>query len=982
MTLGRCLHTASLYWLALVLAFCASTAHAQLSNVDASKIQVDFREREIEFFNSEIVSNPMKVVNRSATTVSFTLEASLPPGWSSLSRSTRIYTLAAGDSTFIPFRVIPKGSLIGNTKYAINVMLRTDDGLPVGVTSFFCFTKKIVKWEMSMLPESKVYFKNDEDIGRFGISILNTGNYKQDFQLSLNGGQREDMLLLDTNNNIVRNPSYTLPLDGGSDTSLYFKVKPAQFKRNSRTVSLISHRPLSELEEQRFRFYAVSEEAKQVGHNHTKKGAKVDFIKLANEKTVSPYRSDHLPLIAEAQIQNILSDYSFMSLNLRGIKQIDRQSRLMYFTQLYYSESYFNSDQFKNLPWYIGYFRKKWDIQVGQINGRAMGVLSSGKGITGSYLVHKHHRIGAHFAQSPGLLSNAQINSYGVYHDYTGPGRIRVSSTLARSENQRLGITSNVASSRMNMRIASGHNISLFGAFSLREYTDSTLRQTGYMTGATYSGSMIDRRLRITLNGRYAQPTFGTSTSERYSATNRTSFQVNHRTQLQLLNNVNHINRYIGADTDSLQYKFQTVFNRLNASVKTHMGVFQPGLFYDITAQSLFTNHYRGFSLTYSNFNFQHNTLYTTTLRMGYNNPLEYPEIKEYFTASASLLARVKTITVNLRYQYGPSNPLILLNAVTGSTYPQQFRASFQHQYMFKNTHFILQSGMNYSFVNQVNGHSVSIFPELYYFTSNGWRFSVNCNYAFTSSNFQKATSNLNTTRRLEETDPSATISNTVRVGATIRKEFGVPVPFSKQKAYDLVFVTFYDLDGDGIKGKDEPSIENVVIAMENEEVLTNVHGRASLKNMPKGVYLFGIVPLDAPSGWFAETPDSIMVNQSRTIYIPFVRGIKVMGRVVMDREKVVEGMDEAIDLSNIKITATGTGKAHHTLTGFDGSFELFLPNGSYTMTVDENILTDRFRMMQNDLLVTLDKDMENIFVTFFIIEKRRKVNVKRFGPK
>jgi hypothetical protein len=35
---------------------------------------------------------------------------------------------------------------------------------------------------------------------------------------------------------------------------------------------------------------------------------------------------------------------------------------------------------------------------------------------------------------------------------------------------------------------------------------------------------------------------------------------------------------------------------------------------------------------------------------------------------------------------------------------------------------------------------------------------------------------------------------------------------------------------------------------------------------------------------------------------------------------------------------------------------------------------------MQNDIKVSLSNDLENMFVTFMVVEKRRKVEIKKFG--
>jgi len=171
---------------------------------DASSFDVKFMQGEIEFKQNEIVSNPLRIYNSSRKDAVLSLEMSAPPGWTMLRKGARIIEVAAGDSVFVPTRLIPKGKVEGNTKYSINAMLRTEDGLPMAVANFFCFTKKVVKWDMTAGPSEKLYFKNGQDEVDFDLTLKNKGNYQQDFQLSLNSGQREDLLLLDTNGLIIR----------------------------------------------------------------------------------------------------------------------------------------------------------------------------------------------------------------------------------------------------------------------------------------------------------------------------------------------------------------------------------------------------------------------------------------------------------------------------------------------------------------------------------------------------------------------------------------------------------------------------------------------------------------------------------------------------------------------------------------------------------------------------------------------------------
>jgi hypothetical protein len=67
-------------------------------------------------------------------------------------------------------------------------------------------------------------------------------------------------------------------------------------------------------------------------------------------------------------------------------------------------------------------------------------------------------------------------------------------------------------------------------------------------------------------------------------------------------------------------------------------------------------------------------------------------------------------------------------------------------------------------------------------------------------------------------------------------------------------------------------------------------------------------------------------------------------------------------------------------LTGTDGSFEFYLPFGEYTISLDETILNGRYFILKNNYKVDLKGEVDNMFITFHILEKKRKVRVKKFN--
>ena len=57
------------------------------------------------------------------------------------------------------------------------------------------------------------------------------------------------------------------------------------------------------------------------------------------------------------------------------------------------------------------------------------------------------------------------------------------------------------------------------------------------------------------------------------------------------------------------------------------------------------------------------------------------------------------------------------------------------------------------------------------------------------------------------------------------------------------------------------------------------------------------------------------------------------------------------------------------------------MPYGKYILKFDEKILGNGFELAQNDIEIELTDGMESFYHTFFILEKKRKVINKKFGP-
>ncbi len=944
-----------------------------------------FREYEKEIGKGEIASNLLVIKNYKSITIDFTISIGSPAKWKSLYNSSREYSLEPEDSIFIPVRLVPNRLLNANIRYAVNALLKSTDGSLAYNTTFFGTTKKAIKWEVTPLDGNRIYFKNNETEKDFAVNVLNTGNFDQKILMDVNSSQG-DAILSDTNNSILKGKPAELFLKPNEDTTLNYKVKLTRQIRNFRTVSIVNHKPFSALEERRYSVFVNSHEANGDPIGRTSRGTKIDFIKLANERKYNPYSGPTLPLIVQANAQNLLSNSVFMSVNMRGIKRFEDNSSLRYFSQMNYSSLFYNGQQVNNLPWYVGYFTKKYEIQAGQVNGGGIGAQSTGKGLRADYYITPLMKFGGFYLRNPRLFGPLSSETFGINYEWEYLESRKLFFNASRNINIGTRINSNVLSARTNIRVLKKHNLSLIGAFSNRDNRASgtSVIQNGFLAGVNYSSQFLDNDLRTNLTANYNSRYFSGASNERILINHRTSYIISEAWQVFMVNNYLENHRYPNdvnsSQAPSLSYNY---FNRLVFTKSTQSGgTIQPGLFYDVVY--FFNNnlHTRGLVFRYNNYDFAKNTLFSLGTRTGYGRSYTYPELGEFFIFELTTLSRYRTFTLNTRYLYGPNSSSSLITAVETGTTPQTLRLALQNQYLFKNTKYLLQTSANYTFNNRFNNHTFNIIPDLYYFTPSGWRFNVNINYGVSSNNFRAATESLNFLRPAPTEETGPTIYHTFNIGAGVRKEFGIPIPFVEQSTLDVSFVAFYDENGNKKKDRDETVIENVIIKLDDYEIITNERGVATFLNVPFGKHAALIVPLDdIVSGWFPDLPDSIDITKKGDFLIPFTRGIKIFGNVSIDREELAADADQPFDLSNIKITATN-GKEYKTLTGFDGSFELYVPNGTYTLTLDENLVNDRFQIAQNNFKVELSNDLESIYVSFMIIEKRRKVNVKKFRSK
>jgi hypothetical protein len=947
------------------------------------QVSTKFSKPTEELKKGQIISNVLKVINHADIPLNFSVDAIFPGGWKRIDSKNKIHTAKPKDTVFVPIIILPTKLVNGNTEIIVNTFIIDEDGQQIGNNFFTLTTTKKVAWSIDIKNNTNFYFKNDENTKDFNFSINNNGNYNQDIFVSYTI-PRKDLILTDTLLKPIIEPNKTFTLLPREQKEIKHKIIAKSInERNENRISINNFLPLTNT--QRItRTLIVNTSEPKIRKTDLQRKTKINFIKLPNEIEANSFGYPNLPLIVDLTAQNILDNRSFLSLNLQGFKQLNSEASLVYFTQLNYSNSFFTNNVFKNAPWYVGYFDDKKSIEIGQVNGDLIGASSSGKGIKLGYQFNEKHSAGGFYVNSNGFFSSENsIISYGGWYKFKYNESIRLRASAGRSSNNFTERVNNSIILQPSVNFLNSHSISFISGFNNLQFKVNDISQStnGYLIGTNYSSTAFKKKLRSNINIRYNDKYFSNGSSERINISQRFNYQLSKDWIAIATNNYQKSNIF-NRNTDTFLYTQENFFSNVSFSKKTLKGAYQPGAFFEYRNFPNNSFILRGLNFRYSLYNFEKNLLTSIFTRAGYAKPKDIIDSEEYFSLEMSGLFRYQTWSLTGRYNLGTFSSISSQQNQNNFSTPQSLRLSIQNQYLFPSKQFVLESNLIYSYNNIFKNHSLGIFPQLFYFSDSGWRFGLSANYMFTSSDFSSVYDTTDIGQNQNQASIGPTVNSNLNLNFSLRKEFGVPIPFTNKTAASAKFVSFLDINGNNIKDKDEVSIQNVVVKLNKHEVITNFDGEASIKNVQQGKYKLEILPLEELNGWFANTKDSIFINEDGINYIPFVRGIKVYGDIIIDRQKIAVTDDKKLDLSRIKISAIKGDKIYNTLTNKNGRFEFYLPFGSYTVTMDEVILNDRFRVTRNNLPIKLRNEQDGVYVSFYIIEKRRKVIFKDFTKK
>lgn len=949
-----------------------------------NNLSTKFSKPSIELNKGEIISNVLKVVNHDNFVVKFTVDAILPYKWTKLYDSKKKYKIKPKDTLIIPIIILPPKRFSDFTEIDINTNIWSLDGNQIGNNFFTIKTKKKIDWSINLNSNSNLYFKNNEQQKEFSFYVKNNGNYKQDLFLNYITS-KEDLILVDSLLKPIKSSSTTFSLLPNEEKEFSSTVFVSSIhERNKKRISINNFSP-DKNNQKIVRSLAVHTSEPFINNSKAVKKSKINFIKLPNQTVASTNRFENLPLILDLTAQNILDDRSFLSLNLYGFKQLNSRANLVYNTQLNYSNSYLTNNLFNNTPWYVGYFDNKKSIEIGQVNSNIIGLNSMGKGLKVAYRFNDQHSVGAFYTNSLGLFSNEKdkIISYGGWYQLNYRDKVSLKANIGRNHNSFTNRLNSVATLQPAIKMFKSLRISLLGGVNITQSENDVDFQSnnGYVFGTNFSTNLFKNKLNSTTSVRYNDRYFSNGSLERVFINQRLRYNLSKVWMAMFSGNYQN-NKVFNRNTDLFLFNQENIVSNLSFTKKTSKGSYQPGLFYEYRNFPNNSFVFRGFNFRYSFYNIKNNLLTSILTRAGYAKSNDIVDSKDDFSFEMNGFFRYRTYSISGRYNFGSFSSITSQQQQNNYKAPQSFRGSLQHQYLFDNRQFVLESNLIYSYNNIFSNHSIGISPQLFYFTDTGWRFGLSSNYMLTSSDFSSVYDIPDYGQNLNQTSYGAITSSDLNINFSLKKEFGIPIPFVKKATGDAKFVSFLDVNGNGIKDEDEVSVQNVVINVDDNEVITNIDGEAIVKNLKLKSQKIELLPLEDMNGWFPNINDSLQVESDKINYIPFVRGVKIYGDVIVDQQFISKVDKSPLDLSRIKISAIQGEKIFSSLTDNKGHFEFYLPFGEYTLTLDERILSGTYRLIRNNIKLTLKNKQVGKYVSFYILEKRRKVIMKDFTKK
>jgi hypothetical protein len=427
--------------------------------VNAYGIQLDYIKGRSKIKASQLASNVIRVKNNTRKDMKLKLQISPPAGWKLFAEPIQEIELKAQDSVFIPVRVHPSVDLSGNTNYVVNAFISTET-FTVTNAMWYIVVDKVSDWH-AYTNSNKIYFRSDSDTANFQVIISNTGNSDEYLQVKIQPDK--EIYVIDKDGNDVHEIVKSVLVAAGQDTSLRFS---ARIHRNELLPDGAQEVNANKQKKYRAKIRIVNEKSGKTANKSW--SGNIDFLQLTNTVKVKDTKRNAIPLTVEANFYDLLSDHTYASLYLYGNRHFKNQAFLNYYFQANFIQNEYDPTSFMGNYQYVGYFNKRFSVEVGDIGANRSGSMLSGKGAKASVNI-LNNNIGAMYVQRPKLWEAPSAWGYGFFHRLQTK-KIFWDNYYQRFDNVLSKVKADLFTSYLNFRLSRNHTIRIGGGYSLENH--------------------------------------------------------------------------------------------------------------------------------------------------------------------------------------------------------------------------------------------------------------------------------------------------------------------------------------------------------------------------------------------------------------------------------------------------------------------------------------------------------------------------------
>jgi len=924
----------------------------------------------------EVASNVLRLKNNTRQKQSLIVNISIPDGWQLISKTGEPLVLMPLDSVFIPVRIIPSKASKGSTHYIINAFLTAGNGFQLANDYWYVDIRKIVNWNVRV-PRQKIYFTNGSDSAPFDLIIENSGNSDENIVMEFT--PQRNLLLVDSAGIPV--PAITsFHIKSGTDSLISCRVKKIKDSRPS--LSVAEGEGGSGNEKYSLKVTAKNESS---GTDKAKLWrGNLDFYELYSELKIEGHGYSCLPITFELNSFDVLGNTT-LSLDIYGNAQFNKDRSLSYRYQTNYVDNFVDAEAYIGSYHYLGYFTRRGGIEFGNLSLGKQGAFIGGKGVKGT-LVLKKNELSGMFLLNPTFRDHYQ----------TGVGANNIFRTnkfindtyFQRKWDQFANINSTFLGTSSTWQVTRGHAVkAALGTSHEDHYTNpaSPLSLWGFGYEAGYSGSV--KKMSFGVSHRYGTKKFttyggvlsfaasaGYSFNERYSLSAQFDYYGNERERYS-----GGIRQPAPPPTDRQRYELRFSANTNTAKLIVRPYYMYQNIFLLRTATKAVGFDYRPSA--------ENDFKFYASLEGGFIRALD-TGLTDFFFLQAFGNFKYRSVAVSVRYYFGPYQTIEQIRFIQTRVNPQKLVLSAYYDRWILKNRLQLQINSSFHYDSYFQRIGYILRPELFCYAGAGFKFSLYMEYLLNSQPDRSSNG-------AADFSGTRTVSHDFNFGAGIKKTFEIPL--NRKKFHEVEITVFKDQNGNGMIDKNEGVVENIVVTIRSiqtlqedsldaepekairYELITGREGTVKFENLPTGTYTIHLFPLVETDGWFDGKEMTYIIDSKKKIAVPLMKAAKVTGTIALEMDKYSR-FEGTVDLSRIRITATSAaGNTYTTLTGKNGEFSMFLPIGDYTINVNQSALGGSFEFVKSEAKITLNNPDASYSISFYVREKKRKMNIKEF---